>query len=160
MLSADAEGYRIAYSKDGRLIAAASVGGGNVRLWDANTYEEFGVLPHGNRVYGLAFSPDGTRLAIGSGDNTIRLWDVASRQEVCQLRGHDSYVHAIAFSPDGYEAGLGFRRPDRPDLGHRPAVGAAQRPDGSLSSRGRASGRGRGPIDSDGRPTRPASSPR
>ena len=101
VLSADAEGYRIAYSQDGRLIAAASVGGGNVRLWDAHTYEELGVLPHGNRVYGLAFSPDGTRLAIGSGDNTIRLWDVASRQEVCQLRGHDSYVHAVAFSPDG-----------------------------------------------------------
>ena len=72
-----------------------------MRLWDAHTYDELAILPHGNRVYGLAFSPDGTRLAIGCGDNTIRLWDVASRQEVCELRGHESYVHAVAFSPDG-----------------------------------------------------------
>ncbi len=40
-------------------------------------------------------------MAIGCGDNTIRLWDVATRQEVCELRGHEAYVHAVAFSPDG-----------------------------------------------------------
>ena len=159
-LHGDAEGYRVAYSPDGRMIAASSVGGGNVRLWDVDTFHELAVLPHGNRVYGLAFSPDGTRLAIGSGDNTIRLWDVASRQEVCQLRGHDSYVHAIAFSPDGTRLASASG-----DLTVRiwdtvPPSVRAQRPDGSLSSRGRVSGRGRGPIDSDGRPTRPVGSPR
>jgi len=58
-------------------------------------------MPHGNRVYRLAFTPDGTRLATACGDNTIRLWNVASLQEVCELRGHDAYVHAVAFSPDG-----------------------------------------------------------
>jgi WD40 repeat protein len=40
-------------------------------------------------------------LATGCGDNTIRLWDVATWQEVCELRGHEDYVHAVAFSPDG-----------------------------------------------------------
>jgi WD40 repeat protein len=101
VLSGDTEGYRIAYSPDGRLLAAASVGAGNVRLWDAGTLRRLAMLPHGIRVYGLAFNPDGTRLAIGCGDNTIRLWDVATRSEVCQLRGHGAYVHAVAFSPDG-----------------------------------------------------------
>jgi WD40 repeat protein len=52
-------------------------------------------------VYGLAFSPDGTRLAAACRDNTIRLWDVATREAVAELRGHADYVHAVAFSPDG-----------------------------------------------------------
>jgi WD40 repeat protein len=58
-------------------------------------------LPHGRLVYGLAFSPDGTRLATACQDNTIRLWDIATREEVAELRGHTDYVHAVAFSPDG-----------------------------------------------------------
>jgi WD40 repeat protein len=49
----------------------------------------------------VAFSPDGTRLAVGCADHTIRLWDVATREEVAELRGHEAYVHAVAFSPDG-----------------------------------------------------------
>jgi len=129
-----------------------------VRLWDAHTYKELGVLPHGNRVYGLAFSPDGTRLAIGSGDNTIRLWDVASRQEVCQLRGHDSYVHAIAFSADGTRLASASG-----DLTVRiwetvPPSVRAQRPDGSLPSRGSVSRRGA--LVRDGRPAGPVGPPR
>jgi eukaryotic-like serine/threonine-protein kinase len=49
----------------------------------------------------VAFSPDGTRLAAGCRDNTIRLIDVATRQQVAELRGHTDYVHAVAWSPDG-----------------------------------------------------------
>ena len=52
-------------------------------------------------MLGLAFSREGTRLATACGDNTIRLWDLATGQEVCELRGHEAYVHAVAFSPDG-----------------------------------------------------------
>jgi WD40 repeat protein len=99
VLPAD-ESYRVAYSSDGRLVAACSQGG-SVRLWDADTHEELAVLPHGNRVLGLAFNPAGDRLATACGDNTVRLWDVASRSEVCELRGHGAYAHAVVFSPDG-----------------------------------------------------------
>jgi len=55
----------------------------------------------GSVVYGVAFNPAGKRLAAGCADNTIRLLDVAKRQEVAELRGHSDYVHAVAWSPDG-----------------------------------------------------------
>jgi eukaryotic-like serine/threonine-protein kinase len=91
--------YRIAYSADGRLLAASQ--GEVARLWDNQTFQEIAALRHGAAIYGLAFSPDGTRLATACGDNTIRLWDVAMRREVAELRGHEDYVHAVVFSPDG-----------------------------------------------------------
>ena len=55
----------------------------------------------GTIVYGVAFSLDGTRLAAGCRDKTIRLFDVASHQQVAELSGHTDYVHAVAWSPDG-----------------------------------------------------------
>jgi hypothetical protein len=57
---------------------------------------------HTDPVRGVAFSPDGKTLASGSWDNTIRLWDVASRQALgAPLTGHSDSVTSVAFSPDG-----------------------------------------------------------
>ena len=69
--------------------------------WDLGTHEQLDSITVGSLVFGLAFSPDGTRLAAGCRDNAIHLIDVASRQEVAELRGHTDYVHAVAWSPDG-----------------------------------------------------------
>jgi len=48
-----------------------------------------------------AFHPDGSRLAIGSGDRTIRFFDTASGKQLRVLRPHADWVQAVAFSPDG-----------------------------------------------------------
>ena len=59
-------------------------------------------------VWGVAFSPDGKRLASASGggpeDHTpgdVKVWDATSGQEQLTLKGHTDRVVCVAFSPDG-----------------------------------------------------------
>jgi WD40 repeat protein len=56
---------------------------------------------HTDKVNSVALSPDGKTLATGSSDNTVKLWDVASKQELATLKGFTASVWRVAFSPDG-----------------------------------------------------------
>jgi WD40 repeat protein len=48
----------------------------------------------------MAFSPDGSVLAVCAGDPSVRLWDAATGKELRQLHGHQFGAYALAFSPD------------------------------------------------------------
>jgi WD40 repeat protein len=52
-------------------------------------------------ILSLAWSPDSRRLAVGSFEGSVKLWNVATRREVCTLRGNLSMLTALAFSSDG-----------------------------------------------------------
>ncbi|GHO68421.1 hypothetical protein KSC_073130 [Ktedonobacter sp. SOSP1-52] len=56
---------------------------------------------HHGFVHGVAWSPDGTRIASASADRTIQVWKASSGEAVLVYRGHKSAVWAIAWSPDG-----------------------------------------------------------
>ena len=58
-------------------------------------------LGHPERVWGIAYSSDGSRLATASWDQTARMWDVTPSQEVLTLSGGPGSRGGMAFSPKG-----------------------------------------------------------
>lgn len=94
--------YDVAFSPDGKILAAAT-SSGTIILWDRAKRRPTGQLLRGHITLAkLAFSPDSKTLASASYDGTIRFWDVTTAQSIGQpLRGHSGSVNSVAFSPDG-----------------------------------------------------------
>jgi WD40 repeat protein len=91
-------------SPDGKFLADARTSGA-VALWNwdagtvvgEHTFARFMLGAHS-----VAFSPDSKRLAAGSGGyESMRLWDVQSKQELLMMDSPGSVFLDTAFSPDG-----------------------------------------------------------
>ena len=59
------------------------------------------IKGHNGFVYSVAFSPDGTMLATGSFDGTIKIWDVQSGKVLQTCKGHTNQVYSVAWNHDG-----------------------------------------------------------
>ncbi|MBS1967584.1 MAG: protein kinase [Chloroflexi bacterium SZAS-1] len=86
---------------------------GTIILWDLTTRNVLKVLNkdksvHTKEISALAFSPDGSMLLSGSGNDgsdskntNLALWDVASGTMIRAFKGHTAKVYAVAFTPNG-----------------------------------------------------------
>ena len=96
--------YDVAFSPDGKSIASSGFDG-FVKIWDSSTGKESLSLSAETsaELHGLAFSPDGTRLALANdGIYPVIIWDMATGKVL--LRGNLSHSvppRAVAFSRDG-----------------------------------------------------------
>jgi serine/threonine protein kinase len=104
--------HGIALSPDGKTLALGYTDhyyddtGRRVVLWDLPTAAIRTRLPVegmlGGGVYGLAYSPDGERLAIAKGDKA-HIWRTKpnKEKEIAVYKGHNGRIRSLAYSPDG-----------------------------------------------------------
>jgi hypothetical protein len=93
------------FSRDGKLLVAA--GGtparfGEIELWDvASRKLRHSVTLTNETVFGASLSPDGSRVAVGCADNTVRVVDAVAGKEVLKITNHENWVLGTIFGVDG-----------------------------------------------------------
>jgi WD40 repeat protein len=95
----------LVFSKDGSTLVAA--GGtparfGEIQIWDvASGKLRRSLTLTGDTVYGASIAPDATKIAVGCTDNTVRIVDAASGQELFKIGNHENWVLGTIFGVDG-----------------------------------------------------------
>jgi eukaryotic-like serine/threonine-protein kinase len=97
--------WSIGFGLDGTVLATSGALGTMVKLTDVANRSPWGQPIRG--VEGsfppqpMAVSPDGRRLATGSPEQLVRVWDISSGRLVASSPERVRFLHALAFSPDG-----------------------------------------------------------
>lgn len=86
-------------SADDHVVTWAS--GDALRIWDWRRGQLTASIPNVGTVECLAIIPDGSRLATGSADGTVRLWDLTMGRELLLVGRHRQRVSSVSFSADG-----------------------------------------------------------
>mmetsp|Transcript_23081 Transcript_23081/g.55228 ORF Transcript_23081/g.55228 Transcript_23081/m.55228 type:complete len:320 (-) Transcript_23081:232-1191(-) len=108
------ETWGIAFSRspsESPLIAAAGGSSGTVKLWSVADASEQATFQMPSKrtektkgqsdfTLSVAISPDGTRLAAGSMEGNVALFDLASGKLLHSLEGHCKAVRSLEFTPD------------------------------------------------------------
>jgi WD40 repeat protein len=104
-LHTDVPAYDLAFSPDGKELAAALLGNGVGYVWRLPSERLAFIVTiddEVNRGDAVAFSPDGKLLATGGGSGLVRFWDAEKGKQVGgSLLASAGYVLSVAFDPSG-----------------------------------------------------------
>lgn len=96
----------VAISPDGTQLAAGVDYSVRVYAVDKRR-EKMELKGHTGKVSAVAFSPDGSAIATGSWDRTVKLWDAATGRERATFRWPIGRVYSLAYAPDGFRMAAG-----------------------------------------------------
>ena len=83
-----------------------------VHVWNATNKQDLYSYKHGDQVWKVGWSPDGSKIASASYDKTVQVRNAADSTLLYTYSGHNAGVFTVNWSPDsrsiasGYEDGL------------------------------------------------------
>ncbi|HET9223875.1 MAG TPA: tetratricopeptide repeat protein, partial [Roseiflexaceae bacterium] len=94
----------VGWSPGGRWLASSEWDNA-VRLWNPASGDLLQMLRHpddtGNIFYGLVWSPDGRRLAVGTSRRGVLVWDVVAQSRAWASGHCPTFIRQVAWSPEG-----------------------------------------------------------
>ncbi len=96
---------KVAFSPDGKLLAVAAGSPGRLgelQVWDVDSHQlKYSVPVTYDTIFGVSWSADGTKIAFGCTDNTLRAIDAATGKQVLYQGAHNDWVLDTVFSKEG-----------------------------------------------------------
>jgi RNA polymerase sigma factor (sigma-70 family) len=144
---------KVAYGPDGRTLATLDARG-RLCVWEVATGKLVAEMTNPQEQFAcaacLALSPDGKRIALGMfKDNTVRVHELKTGQEVQRFASPNSYISQLAYTPDGrtlaacsgsvilaWDVATGKARHAERDVNFRPVQCLAWSPDGRTVATG------------------------